>query len=153
MAWPSECLRRLALAAIRAYQRHLSPHKGYRCAYRQHTGRASCSALGYRAIRRKGLLAGLALLRRRTGLCGIAHRRFHAPGRRLPAAQRGDCDLGCDLPCDLDLPGGRGLSGACDLLSCCDCGSCDWPNRKSRQRRDAERFVHLPPKPGRPRPG
>ena len=44
--------------AIGAYQRYLSPYKGFCCAYRAHTGRASCSALGARVIRRHGLLAG-----------------------------------------------------------------------------------------------
>jgi len=53
--------RDLALLAITLYQRHLSPYKGFRCAYALHTGRASCSRLGYRAIRRHGL-RGLGLL-------------------------------------------------------------------------------------------
>ena len=58
-------MKQLALAAIRLYQRHLSPHKGFCCAYRVHTGRASCSSLGYRAIRRFGLWLGLVILHRR----------------------------------------------------------------------------------------
>jgi putative component of membrane protein insertase Oxa1/YidC/SpoIIIJ protein YidD len=38
--------REALLVAIRFYQRHVSPRKGYRCAYRVHTGRCGCSALG-----------------------------------------------------------------------------------------------------------
>lgn len=149
-------MRSLLLAAIRAYQRHLSPRKGFCCAYRHHTGRASCSTLGYRAVRRHGVLAGLALLRRRLGLCGVAYRRFHVPQEtpRRPltlARQRGECDLGCDLPCDGpdDLPGKRALGRACDCMSYCDCGSCDWPERKKKKQAD-ERDVYIPPRRSRP---
>ena len=35
-----------ALAAIRFYQRWISPYKGFRCAYGAHSGRCSCSTLG-----------------------------------------------------------------------------------------------------------
>ena len=70
--------RLFVLAVIRLYQRHLSPHKGFHCAYRVHTGRASCSALGYRVVRRHGVFAGLGLIRERTQLCGVAHRRHAA---------------------------------------------------------------------------
>ena len=38
-------MRALALVAIGAYQRYVSPYKGFCCAYRAHTSRASCSAL------------------------------------------------------------------------------------------------------------
>ena len=154
---PRLTMRLLALCLIRAYQRWLSPHKGFSCAYRVHCGRASCSALGYRVIRRHGCLLGLALLRQRLGLCGVAHRRYGvAPSPRLShSGQRGLCDAGCDLPGDCpacDLPGVRALSSLCDALSCCDCGSgCDWPSRKkeraqSPRERWAERRKRLPPK-------
>jgi putative component of membrane protein insertase Oxa1/YidC/SpoIIIJ protein YidD len=52
---------RCALAAIRAYQRHLSPRKGFSCALRGATGGRSCSAYGYRAIALCGLGKGLRL--------------------------------------------------------------------------------------------
>ncbi len=150
-------MRRLLLAAIRFYQHHVSPRKGFCCAYRVHTGRASCSALGYRAVRRHGVLKGLALIRERTWRCGVVHRR-RAPMRPLHA-QHGVCDAGCDLPChggcdapgdcagDCRLPAGRLLSNACDALSCCDggCnGGCDWP-RRSERRKAREQDVHIPP--------
>lgn len=97
----TQTMRRLFLAAIRTYQRYLSPYKGFSCAYRGLTGRRSCSELGFRAIRRHGIRAGLAILRQRTHLCGVAHRRqppFHASAFH---SQRGFCDPGCDLPCEL----------------------------------------------------
>uniref|UniRef100_UPI003451BAF6 membrane protein insertion efficiency factor YidD n=1 Tax=Hylemonella sp. TaxID=2066020 RepID=UPI003451BAF6 len=139
-------MRRILLTAIRAYQRYLSPYKGFGCAYRLHTGRLGCSALGYRAIRRYGIVKGLSILRRRTYLCGVAHRRYAASPQRPPRAQRGDCDLGCDLPMDFaaNLPGGKSCSNPGSYVSCCDCGSCDWPDRKKNK--EQERGIHLPPR-------
>jgi putative component of membrane protein insertase Oxa1/YidC/SpoIIIJ protein YidD len=136
-------MRGLLLALIGLYRRRLSPHKGFSCAYRAHTGRASCSALGWRAVRRFGALKGLAMIRARTQRCGVAHRRYGPAWRRVQAAQRGDCDCGA-LPCD-GPGGGRGCG--LGLFSCCDIGSCDWPERK-RHRRDprGDASVHLPPK-------
>lgn len=144
-------MRPFLLAAIRFYQRFLSPLKGYVCAFRVHTGRCSCSALGYRAMRRFGALHGLAVLRRRLYLCGVAFRRYSSPPRRPPAAQRGDCDIGlCDLPCDggchshCHVPGGQFGRFIGDLASCGDCGSCDWPSR-NKKRDDKEEYVYIPP--------
>lgn len=110
-------LRRLALAAIRAYQHHLSPRKGFCCAYRYYTGKASCSALGYRVIRRHGALRGLLLLRRRLGRCGEEFRRHRSPLMR--SAQAGFCDCSCDID-----PG-----QACDIASSLP-GDCNWNSRR-----------------------
>lgn len=125
-------MRELALAAIGVYQRYMSPYKGFCCAWRAHTGGASCSALGARVIRRHGLLAGGVLLRQRMRRCGEVHRHFHPAGPRPLAAQRGDCDLGCDGPGD-----------GCDV--CDGCEACDGPDRKrkdkptARKQRDSDR--------------
>ena len=140
-------MRSVALAPIRLYQRHVSPHKGFRCAYGVHTGAASCSALGYRAIRRFGIAAGMAVLRQRLHRCGVAHRRFGAavrPRHRL-ASQAGFCD-GCD-GCDLSTCDG------CDLgdWDCVD--GCGLPGRKRSEEDDAS--VHIPVRshpPGGPGP-
>jgi len=139
-------MRSIVLDAIRLYQRHLSPHKGFCCAYRQHTGRQSCSALGLRAVRRYGVLAGLAVLRRRLRLCGVAHRRFSPPRRRPFRHQRGDCDIGCDLPCDgnCDLPGSKACGTAGEVASYCDCGGCDGSDKK-RKADAQEQSIHIPP--------
>lgn len=120
-------MKALALAAIRRYQRHLSPRKGYCCAYRHHTGRAGCSELGYRAIRRLGLWRGLLVLRIRLNRCGMVHRRY-TRNRLALAGQAGFCDCGCDLPCDLDA------GSACDPAGNlpCDCGL-DWGKRDKQE--------------------
>ncbi|MBK8338439.1 MAG: membrane protein insertion efficiency factor YidD [Sterolibacteriaceae bacterium] len=114
-------LRALALRAIGLYQRHLSPRKGFACAYRARTGGASCSELGFRAIRRFGLRAGLRVLDARLARCRLA---ASLQRRRTgwPRAQAGDCD--CDLPCS--------------PFDACDDASCDWPRseRKAARRKD-----------------
>lgn len=138
-------MKAAALLATTVYQQYVSPIKGFSCVYRVHTGCRSCSALGYRAIRRYGVWAGLGVLRGRLERCGIAYRRYSQiratlPGRR----QRGFCDFPCDLPidsCDVDM-----CSGAGDLFSncgSCDVGDCgDWSRK--RKFRDEEKYVHIP---------
>jgi putative component of membrane protein insertase Oxa1/YidC/SpoIIIJ protein YidD len=61
-----------SLALIGLYQRYVSPHKGYCCAYRAHTGGRSCSSYARRAISRAGLWSGLILFRRRLRACAAA---------------------------------------------------------------------------------
>jgi putative component of membrane protein insertase Oxa1/YidC/SpoIIIJ protein YidD len=145
----------LALAAIRGYQRWISPHKGFCCALRALTGADSCSAYGYRVIERFGLRRGLGLLERRLELCGHVHRRAAPAAAPLASSravrnpwrhkEQGFCDVPCDSPgCDLpDLPchgghGGRACGCAdnlLDLASCgCDIGDCGRSNRRRAER-------------------
>jgi len=135
-------MRKLVLAAITVYQRYVSPHKGFCCAYRAHTGHKSCSVLGFRAVRRYGVLAGLTVLRHRTYLCGVVHRRYTKPRNRILHSQQGFCDVGCDFPCD--VPSIDGCISLGDFASCCDCGSCDWPSR-NRKSQEGEQYVYIPP--------
>lgn len=126
----SRATKSLALAAIRIYQRVVSPYKGYACAYRVHTGKASCSNLGLRAIQRYGLARGLGVLRMRFAQCAGAHR-DHAPARTAVRHQEGGyCDLACD-----------GVS--CDALSCLgeglECGPCEFPGGKGTDARRKRR--------------
>ncbi len=142
----SELPRRLLLAAIRGYQRFVSPYKGFRCAYRVHTGNASCSALGYRAVRRHGVFTGLGLLRQRTARCSIAYRRFAVSMRATAIGQRGFVDCACDIP-SCDLAGLDCLTCGGDCMSCgdCDaCDACDWRRRKHEDAPPGEQQVYLP---------
>ncbi|MES2944841.1 MAG: membrane protein insertion efficiency factor YidD [Pseudomonadota bacterium] len=132
---------KLALLAISAYQRYLSPYKGFCCAYRFHTGCASCSQLGFRVIRRFGLWQGLALLRLRLQRCAVAHRRFSVLPAARPKRQAGFCDLSCDLPCDFNLGWvGDAASGCCDLPGGCG----DWKRDKNKWAAD-EKYIYIPP--------
>jgi len=130
----------LALAAIRFYQRYISPRKGFSCALRVATGGASCSAYGYAVIARFGLLRGLGLLQRRLELCGHVHGRTRASAPPHPRLkyQRGFCDAPCDLPCH-----GHGscisADTALDMAGCvCDAGDCWSPRRRGGRARTTE---------------
>ena len=121
----------LALAAIRFYQRRISPHKRFSCALRVATGGASCSAYGYAVIARFGLLRGLGLLQRRLELCGHVHGRLHTspPAHPRLKYQRGFCDAPCDLPCH-GHGGCVSVDTALDVAGCvCDAGDC-WSSRR-----------------------
>ena len=127
--------RSLLLAAIHGYRRHLSPRKGFACAYRVHEGCASCSALGLRAISRYGAWRGLGVLRLRLEQCRLVAEE-QRPRRRMPAlAQAGfiDCAVPCDASCvDVSACSGDAcaLGDACELAACFDCGGvddCAWP--------------------------
>lgn len=142
-------MRLLALLAIRFYQQFISPYKGFCCAYGVYTGHASCSALGYRAVRRFGVWHGVQVLDGRMAKCGVAHRRvLAAPIQR----QAGSCDLPCDascFSCDLDLPSpGKTCKALGDFADCADC--CDW--NRSRKKRREEDDTYIPPRGNRRRP-
>lgn len=128
-AIPAWVFKALALATIHFYQGYLSPLKGFSCAYRNHSGRASCSALGYRAIRRHGVMVGTGVLRIRLARCGAAYRAAHKP-HFVPVEQRGSCDAPCDIPCD-----GSELGKGADFCNCIDCGSCD-SGKKDKRRKE-----------------
>lgn len=158
-------MRLLLMAAIRAYQRHISPHKGFACAYRVHTGAASCSSLGWRVLRRHGVLKGLALISERTRRCGQVHRQHHRPQADVASprplaqgpwgqGQRGVCDLPCDGVGDgaCDLPDRCSGANAWRLLEVCDCCQCDWPRRGEGRSRPARRSRPAPPPRRRPPP-
>ena len=128
-----------ALSLINFYQRRLSPHKGYCCAYRQYTGRASCSTLAYRAIQRFGVLRGVGILRLRFSKCAVAHHRYSTK-TRVVHKQAGFWDLSLDLPCDLDCGsvGGDIFSNICFSFDFGGCGT-------SRKKQEKDRWVHIPP--------
>ncbi len=69
----------LALAAIDAYQRHLSPHKGFTCASLVVSGGLSCSAAVASLISDRGLLAAVPGIMARFAGCARAAR--HADAR------------------------------------------------------------------------
>lgn len=62
----------LVARAIEAYQRFISPYKGFRCAHRAVYGRDSCSQFAKRIALKRGILALFPLLRRRFTECGVA---------------------------------------------------------------------------------
>ncbi len=133
----------LALWAIRFYQRFISPRKGFRCAYAAQTGCASCSALGYRAIRRFGVLRGLAVLNGRLEKCGVAYRRYRPRANMRALGQQAgflDCD-GCNGCDGCDFPSGCNKGPGSCFLDAANCaqglGDCSWGTK----RRKKEKFI------------
>ncbi len=105
-------------AAIGAYQRYLSPYKGFRCAYGAHKGRRSCSAYARAVVQRLGAAALVRALPRQFARCKAAYAALisagYTPRRKRKDARRWenycDCPSGCD----------PGALGACDagFLDC-----------------------------------
>ncbi|MDM5178982.1 membrane protein insertion efficiency factor YidD [Massilia sp. DJPM01] len=141
-------MKTLALSAIGFYQRHLSPYKGFCCAYCAYTGNASCSVLGARAIRRYGVWDGLGVLQGRLQKCGIAYRRYAPPVPPAPPRlltrknQGGFCDVPCDCSFDVPAPSSDTCESASDCLDAKDCWD-SW--KKSSQRQEEEERIHIPP--------
>lgn len=146
-------MKAIALFAIKAYQRYISPHKGFCCAYRAHTGYSSCSTLGYRAIRRYGVLPGITVLQQRFKRCSAAYQQRlalmrHSQHHRLRhSSQQGFCDVPCDcpsfdMPCD--TPSCNSVQHFCDFLDCCD--ACDW--HRTRKNDEETPPPYLPPRRG-----
>lgn len=123
-------MKQLALLAIRGYQQCISPHKQFRCAYSLHTGRCGCSGIGYRAIRRFGVVGGLAVLRERLARCSQVHRahRARSQPRHQLSKQAGVCDIDCG-GCDFDFATGADYASNC--ISC-DCGN--WGDSKKQKK-------------------
>jgi putative component of membrane protein insertase Oxa1/YidC/SpoIIIJ protein YidD len=111
---------------IAGYQRFLSPYKGFCCAYRVHTGRASCSSLGRRVIRTHGLFSGLVLLTQRFKRCKASALALNSGAGA--AAEAADT---ADTP-DTPNPAGAGepaakkksSCSATDLACCADISAC-----------------------------
>lgn len=128
-------LRFVAAGAIGLYQRHLSPRKGYACAWRVYSGRCSCSQHGKRLVLRAGVRALPEGMRRQFARCRGAYLALQARTReereeeererqrrrqqQRPAGSSADC-VDCDDCSD-------GISIA-DCLSCdadaCEIGDC-----------------------------
>ncbi|MGY8626628.1 membrane protein insertion efficiency factor YidD [Chromobacterium violaceum] len=121
----------LALCLIRIYQRHLSPRKGFGCAYRAGTGRAGCSGLAFRAIRRYGLRRGGGIARARLSRCARAARE---PAARL--RQSGYCE---PPPCGPDCLSPAHCDGCLDDAACRsgECLAHYWPGWRRNRRRKA----------------
>lgn len=64
--------RRSAISGINAYQRHLSPRKGFVCPHRLLYGEVSCSEYVKRMVSRKGLLATASAAPARFRDCKVA---------------------------------------------------------------------------------
>ena len=108
-------LDRLALAVITAYQRHLSPRKGFCCAHRVQQGGPSCSEYARQTLTVYGLWRTVPLL-----------------WQRLCAFREGACASGDQLDDEVEerkKPWWHVLD-CLDVFGSCDAGcipdSCGW---------------------------
>lgn len=128
-------MRLVGLRAIHAYQRYISPHKGFCCAYRSITGRQSCSSFSARAIKKAGILGGIRLTLRRLQRCSSVYAQIlKSPNRPTQFAQLLKRQAGhCDFPIE-----GCHASDMSNLSDCaCNCvpGPCDlWRPRRKQGR-------------------
>jgi len=113
----------LVAICIEAYQRFISPYKGFRCAYGALTKRASCSEFAKRVALRRGVIALPALLRERFKRGAVAarapsHRRSEKDDRRH-GSSTGAFD-GCG-----EAAGEACVHGGCDVLGEAACAGVD----------------------------
>jgi putative component of membrane protein insertase Oxa1/YidC/SpoIIIJ protein YidD len=107
-------LSRAALLAIDGYQRHLSPRKGYGCAYRIAHGGTGCSGFAKGAIAELGFGRALPLIRARFLACRDAAKELHdakVKQKKDRWYDKADCCSGCDIP----------RCGKADATPDCDC--------------------------------
>lgn len=63
----------VTIKGIRDYQKYVSPHKGFCCAYRKLHGTESCSEFLRQAVQVQGLVAAIPLFQERLAACKQAH--------------------------------------------------------------------------------
>lgn len=126
----------MLLRAIAAYQRWLSPRKGFACAYRVRHGGPGCSGYAEAAIRAEGL-AAWPKVRRRLSACAVAASEPHEEAGaedEEPAGRRRSRTDRCEDALDLSWAGCEtayclGHAGnsvrAAARVSRPDCGDCD----------------------------
>jgi putative component of membrane protein insertase Oxa1/YidC/SpoIIIJ protein YidD len=112
-------LRYIAAGSISGYQRYISPHKGYCCAHRAHTGHSSCSEFARKIVLRHGVIALLRALPRQLQRCRNAYAVLLAAAIAAAAAPEQDPQKKKDP---------NSCGDACDPTDCIDldCGSCDF---------------------------
>lgn len=105
-----------AILLINVYQRYLSPHKGFCCAYRVAMGEPSCSEFAKLAIRKKGFFSALSDIRGRMGDCQSAALML-SKQREDKVGQKRKKKADTSADCVKDACGDCALQGACNLSS------------------------------------
>nr|WP_272901715.1 membrane protein insertion efficiency factor YidD [Methylomicrobium sp. RS1] len=115
----------LAILLIVFYQKFISPHKGFRCAYAVLHGGDSCSEAVKTIVRDKGPFGGYRDIRARFQACKEANETLIGSGQRRRG--RNDCDECPDCDCDCSEACRFKKADACEHSSCdlpdlpCDC--------------------------------
>ncbi|PHI29759.1 membrane protein insertion efficiency factor YidD [Budvicia aquatica] len=114
----------LAVGLIRFYQRYISPHKGFSCAYHQMTGKSSCSSYALKMVQRNGVMSLFTALPKQFSRCSSAYQTYlqqtdkrQKPQKKPKSERCGDC---VDMTECVPTRACKDLSdfGHCDV---CDC--------------------------------
>lgn len=89
-------VRRSAISSINAYQRYLSPRKGFACPHRVLHQSESCSEYVKQTLIRQGLFAAIQAAPERFQACGSAATALRMNGTR----QQGGCIV---IPCCIPI--------------------------------------------------
>ena len=131
-------LGRAAIGLINGYQRHISPRKGFSCAYRiRHNDTVGCSGFAKNAIRAHGVWHAFPLIKDRFAACkdaafalSQAQSNTNEPDalRKRRNRWRLDCAEGCCMASETCRAGPSKKPGAgnCDATPDCapDCAPC-----------------------------
>ena len=117
----------IAISAITAYRRFLSPHKGFCCAHHALYRSGSCSDFGLKIFERRNFILAMKMLRHRLAACKAASVSLaRAPARQAVFSEHEDDDK----PQANTAPRTRGSSimdGCADGATQAACESCGGP--------------------------
>ncbi|MBN2768713.1 MAG: membrane protein insertion efficiency factor YidD [Campylobacterales bacterium] len=110
----------LAIQLINFYQRYISPHKGYRCAYRVYTGDVSCSEYAKISIQKNGVFRAYPLIKEQFAKCKCAHEALKKEKETETEKKKNSSDtcgsgVDCLAPC-ADILSYKHLD--CDVCAC-----------------------------------
>lgn len=110
------------IGIIRGYQKYLSPHKGFSCAYRKLHGGASCSEYFRQTIDRYGLSHASPLFQQRLEACKIANFTLRSQvSEDEKNRRRNNHHSSCNQSNCSNFSG----CGDCGIADCLDYGTCD----------------------------
>mgnify|MGYP005619537145 CR=1 FL=1 len=66
-------MKSFAIWSINLYQRHISPRKGFRCAYGVYHNNGTCSSIIKSHIQQHGVIKAYPMIRRQFDACKIAY--------------------------------------------------------------------------------
>ncbi|MDO9178456.1 MAG: membrane protein insertion efficiency factor YidD [Agitococcus sp.] len=116
-------MRHFFIFLITLYQKYISPHKGFKCAYACYHRSLSCSAMVKNIIAEHGVIAGWPMIKQQFANCHLAYqyleterekkererrersRRRNRPPQRECLSKKDKCDCALELgDCVPDLP-------------------------------------------------
>ena len=122
-------MNKLAIILITLYQKYISPHKGYCCAYSSFYKKDSCSKSIKKIIINKGIVRGWSDIKGQFEACSLAYEKIQNENKKDKNKKKKDKDSWCDFsPCEAinciptKFCKGKsdcGTDGGCDLP--CDC--------------------------------